>query len=198
MNLQETIRRILREETEGIDSFINEIQSKYELSDELRQFLIDFIKNSDCKKIEFAEFKLGVMGLALHNGVLINKSALSRGISFLLFLIFHEVAHQYQFKKYGEDIMYNCYLGDISEEEAAKFMKHTEVVADDFAARKIRELQKKDMIDKTFIPPSMYKNAPINSIKMMVNGYRDQMKRNNITSPEKISEFFYNMVKKNL
>jgi hypothetical protein len=44
----------------------------------------------------------------------------------------------------------------------------------------------------------MYKNAPINSVKMMVNNYREMMRRNNITSPEKISEFFYNMVKKNL
>ena len=91
-----------------------------------------------------------------------------------------------------------CYLGDISEEEGAKFMKHTEEVADDFASRKIRELQNKGLIGKSYIPPQMYKNAPINSVKMMVNNYREMMRRNNITSPEKISEFFYNMVKKNL
>ena len=198
MNLQETIRRILREETQGIDSFIDTIDSKYNMNDELRQFLIDFIKNSDCKKIEFADFKIGAMGLAVHDGVLINNFGLNRGLEFLLFLIFHEVAHQYQFKKYGEDIMYNCYLGDISEEEAAKFMKYTEEVADDFASRKIRELQNKGLIGKSYIPPQMYKNVPINSVKMMVNNYREMMRRNNITSPEKISEFFYNMVKKNL
>jgi len=199
MNLQQTIRRILREETEGIDSFINKIQSKYELSDELRQFIIDFIKNSDCKKIEFSDFKVNdAMGLALHNGVLINNIALSRDINFLLFLIFHEVAHQYQFKKYGEDVMYNCYLGDISDDEAAKFMKRTEEVADDFASRKIRELQKRDMVDKSFKPPNIYKNTPVGLIKMMVKSIRGEMKKNNVTSPEKISEFFYNMVKKNL
>ena len=96
--------------TEGIETFIDTIDLQYEISDEIREFLFDFISNSDCKKIEFANFKMGVMGIALHSGVMINKMILSRNLEFLLFVIFHEIAHQYQFKKYGKDIMYNCYL----------------------------------------------------------------------------------------
>ena len=98
------------------------------------------------------------MGLALESGVLINKMALNSPLPFLLFLIFHEVAHQYQFKKYGEDIMYNCYLGEISDTEAAEFMKHTEEIADDFGSRKIRQLQKLNLIGP-YTPPQMYKNV---------------------------------------
>ena len=197
MNLKESIRRILKEETEGIDSFLDEINSKHNMSDELKDFVKQFIEESDCKRINFSGFKMPAMGLALESGVLINKMALNGQLPFLLFLIFHEVAHQYQFKKYGEDIMYDCYLGDISEREAAEFMKHTEEVADDFASRKIRQLQKLNLIGP-YTPPQMYKNVPIQQITMMINNYREDMKRKNIDSPKKVSEYFYNMVKSEL
>jgi hypothetical protein len=195
--IQESIRKILKEETEGINSFLDEISSKHNMSDELKDFVKQFIEESDCKRINFSGFKMPVMGLALESGVLINSVALNHPLPFLLFLILHEVAHQYQFKKYGEDVMYDCYLGEISEREAAEFMKHTEEVADDFAFRKIRQLQKLNLIEP-YTPPQMYKNIPIQQITMMVNNYRNDMRRKNIDSPKKVSEYFYNMVKSEL
>jgi len=196
--LKESIRRVLREETDGVNTLIDDITSRHEMSDELIEKVKDFISQSNCKKIEFANFKMPAMGVALHDGVLINKIALNQRLEYLLFIIFHETAHQYQFKKYGEDIMYECYLGDISVEEAAKLMKHTEEVADEFAGKKIKQLQKQGLLDKGFIPPSLYKNVPISQIIAMVGFYRSQLKQQNITTPDKISEFFYNMVKNNI
>jgi hypothetical protein len=196
--LKESIRRILKEETDGVNTLIDVITSRHEMSDELIEKVKDFISQSNCKKIEFANFKMPAMGVALHDGVLINKIALNQRLEYLLFIIFHETAHQYQFKKYGEDIMYECYLGDISVEEAAKLMKHTEEVADEFAGKKIKQLQKQGLLDKGFIPPSLYKNVPISQIIAMVGFYRSQLKQQNITTPDKISEFFYNMVKNNI
>jgi hypothetical protein len=196
--LKESIRRVLREETDGVNTLIDDITSRHEMSDELIEKVKDFISQSNCKKIEFANFKMPAMGVALHDGVLINKIALNQRLEYLLFIIFHETAHQYQFKKYGEDIMYECYLGDISVEEAAKLMKHTEEVADEFAGKKIKQLQKQGLLDKGFIPPSLYKNVPISQIVAMVGFYRSQLKQQNITTPDKISEFFYNMVKNNI
>jgi hypothetical protein len=93
--------------------------------------------------------------------------------------------------------MYDCYLGEISEREAAEFMKHTEEVADDFAFRKIRQLQKLNLIGP-YTPPQMYKHVPIQQITMMVNNYREDMRKKNIDSPKKVSEYFYNMVKSEL
>ena len=198
MKIEESIRRILKEETERVDGFLDEISSVYDMSDELRDFVKKFITESNCERIDFANFKMaGAMGVAIKSGVLINKIALTRSLPFLLFLIFHEIAHQYQFKKYGVDIMYNCYIGDISEMEAAEFMKHTEEVADDFASRKIRELQKLNLIGD-YKPIQMYRDLPIQQVMMMVNRYRDNMMMNNIDSPEKVSEYFYNIVKNEL
>lgn len=198
MNLQENIKKVLREETERVDGFLDEISSVYDMSDELRDFVKKFITESNCERIDFANFKMaGAMGVAIKSGVLINKIALTRSLPFLLFIIFHEIAHQYQFKKYGVDIMYNCYIGDISEMEAAEFMKHTEEVADDFASRKIRELQKLNLIDN-FNPVQIHRNLPIQQVLMMVSRYREDMRMNNIDTPEKVSEYFYNIVKSEL
>ena len=198
MNLQESIRKILREETDGVNTLIDVITSRHEMSDELIEKVKDFISQSNCKKIEFANFKMPAMGVALHDGVLINKIALNQRLEYLLFIIFHETAHQYQFKKYGDAKMYECYIGDISVDEAAKFMKTTEEVADEYASRKFRELVKKNIINSNFVPPQMYKNVPLSQIRMMVDNYRKEMKSKDITSSEKISEYFYNMVKSEL
>ena len=199
MNLQEQIRRILKEETEGISSFINELSDVFDISDELKDEVVKFIEESNCKKIEFSNFKMSAYGLALHNIVLINKEVFGRrSLEFALFVIFHEIAHQYQFKKYGKDIMYDCYIGELSDEKAASFMKHTEEVADEFAGRKIRQLQNKGLIDKNFKAPQMYKNLPLQYVSMMIQQHKNQMRRMNINSPEKVSEYFYNMVKSDL
>jgi len=199
MNLQEQIRRILKEETEGISSFINELSDAFNISDELKDEVVKFIEESNCKKIEFSNFKMSAYGLALHNIVLINKEVFGRrSLEFALFVIFHEIAHQYQFKKYGKDIMYNCYIGELSDEEAASFMKHTEEVADEFAGRKIRQLHNKGLISKNFRSPQMYKNLPMQYVSMMIQQHKNQMKKMNIDSPEKVSEYFYNMVKSDL
>ena len=186
--------RILKENTKRLDPFIDEILSVHKMSNELIDFIKKFIEESNCKRIDFSKFKMGVMGVALETGVLINRTALNQSLPFLLFLIFHEITHQYQFKKYGDKVMYDCYIGNVSEIEAAEFMKHTEEVADDLASRKIRELQKLGLIGE-YTPIQMYKNLPIEQIKMMVNHFRNEMRIKNIQSPKKVSEYFYNIVK---
>ena len=195
MKLIEIFKTLINEETDGITIFLNKIQSEYDISDSLYVEMLDFIEESGCKKIEFAKFNYPALGLALHNGVLINSNMIGDNLSFLIFVIFHEVAHQFQFKKYGDKIMYGVYSGDVSIDEAAKFMKHTEEVADEFAMRKIRELQKKGLIDDNYRANSPYRNISVQSIKSMIIRFRDDLKNKNITSPNDISKYFYNMVK---
>ena len=195
MKLIEIFKTLINEETDGVTVFLNKIQAEYDISDSLYTELMEFIEKSNCKKIEFAKFNYPALGLALHNGVLINSNMIGDNLSFLIFVIFHAVAHQFQFKKYGDKIMYGVYSGDVSIDEAAKFMKHTEEVADEFAMRKIRELQKKGLIDNNYRANSPYRNISVQSIKSMIIRFRDELERKDITSPNDISKYFYNMVK---
>jgi hypothetical protein len=191
------MRKIIKEEVEGIDSFFNEINQKHQLDDELIGFLKRFIAESECQRIQFSGFNFPALGLSLETGVLINKVTLDGQLPMLVFVILHEIAHQYQFKKYGSKVMYECYVGNISDQEAADFMRKTEIVADEFATRKIRQLQKMGYFEG-FNPPSVYKNMSMSQIEMMVKQFRMMIRSKNITTPEKISEFFYNITKTDL
>ena len=192
------IRRVINEETSGLGDFIETLKSKFDMPDELVDFVVNFIEKSDCQKIEFAEFKYPALGVALHNGVLINISVLNRPLGFALFVIFHEIAHQYQYKKYGIEKMLEFYNDEISVVDTAKFMKTIETTADNFASRKIRELQTMGLIDEKYVPIEMYKTVPESRLVAFIEDIRSKLRERNITSPDDISKFYYNLIKNNL
>jgi hypothetical protein len=197
-HLTRLVRRVIKEETSGLGDFIETLRSNFNMSDELVGFVRNFIENSNCNKIEFAKFKYAALGAALHNGVLINNVVLNSSLEVALFSIFHEIAHQYQYKKYGIEKMYEFYNDEISVIETAKFMKEVETVADSFASRKIRELQKMGLISRNFVPIEIYKNVSESQLAFFINNIRSQLRSKNITSPDDISEFWYNLLKNQL
>jgi len=142
---EEQLSKILREEMEGTDSFLDIIVSKFPQMKNNTEILKNFLDKSNCKKISFGTMN-GAAGISTHNGVLFNQNILNNSLDYFLFVVFHEVAHQYQYKKYGEEKMYEFYYDKISTQEAAKSMKEIELIADNFADRKIRECVKLGII----------------------------------------------------
>lgn len=200
VNIKEsTTRKVLKEETEGIRPFLYRIMSTYPETEIYIDEIKSFIENSNCKKIEVTKFKFPAMGLALHNGVLFNESIFNYPLSSFLFVMAHEIAHQYQYKKYGDDKMYECYLGEISVEDAAKAMKEVEIIADEFATRKLREFIKMGLIDKDDERKinAMYSSVPLRHFENLISKTRDDLKQKNLKNFEGITNYFYNMIKVN-
>jgi hypothetical protein len=199
MNLQETIRRILKEETQGIQPFLDRMVSTYPETKEYVDSIKTFIENSNCKMVEVSAFKYQALGLALHNGVLFNEKIFEFPLSSFLFVIAHEIAHQYQYKKYGDDKMYECYLGDISVKEAAEAMKQIEITADELATRKVREFIKMGLIDKEDrrVVKSVYHAVPLSHFEKLISQTRESLKDKNQKSFDDITNYFYNMIKVN-
>jgi hypothetical protein len=197
MSIKNTIRRILKEETEGIQPFLTSVVSKYPEIEPYIDNLKSFIENSNCKKIEVSQFKHPAMGLALHNGIVFNNIIFRYPLSSFLFVVAHEIAHQYQYKKYGDDKMYECYLGEISVEEAAETMKEIEIIADEFATRKVREFIKLGVIDKEDTPflNAVYRDVPISHFEDLISKTRNDLKRKKAKNFEGITNYFYNMLK---
>jgi hypothetical protein len=181
----------------GFDEFAVEVSEKYPDSVYLLRFISDFVKKSGCQKIDIEPLKYGAFGLSLVDRVVINKKSLELPLSNFLYTLFHEVAHQYQYKKYGIDKMYGIYTGDISVDEGAKFMKYVENVADDFAIRKLREINKlfDDKIKINANINKIYEKIPIDYYKNLINIFIKKIKDGNYTSKEDISEILYNYVK---
>jgi hypothetical protein len=200
VNIKEsTTRKVLKEETEGIRPFLYKIMSTYPETEIYIDEIKSFIENSNCKKIEVSKFKFPAFGLALHNGVLFNESIFNYPLSSFLFVMAHEIAHQYQYKKYGDDKMYECYLGEVSVEDAAKAMKEVEIIADEFATRKLREFIKIGLIDKDDDRKinAMYSSVPLRHFENLISKTRDDLKQKNLKSFEGITNYFYNMIKVN-
>ena len=197
--ITESQYRLLTEETSGVDDFIGQMVEKYPEVEGYSNQIKSFIENSGCHKIEVASFKYPAMGLALHNGVLFNKMIFYQTLPKFLFVLFHEIAHQYQYKKYGAEKMYEFYLGDLDVNDAAESMKKIEIIADEFALRKVREFAKIGLIDvKDSNLPAVYKTIPINHFVRLITQSRDDIKRKGITDFDGVSETFYNMVKVNI
>jgi hypothetical protein len=197
--ITESQYRLLTEETSGVDDFIGQMVEKYPEVEGYSDRIKSFIENSGCHKIEVASFKYPAMGLALHNGVLFNKMIFYQTLPKFLFVLFHEIAHQYQYKKYGAEKMYEFYLGDLDVNDAAESMKKIEIIADEFALRKVREFAKIGLIDvKDSNLPAVYKTIPINHFVRLITQSRDEIKRKGITDFDGVSETFYNMVKVNI
>ena len=198
MNLQENIRRILREETQGIESFLKQIMETYPETESFIGNIESFIKDSNCKKIEVAMFKYPALGLAVHNGVLLNQVIFKKELSDFLFILFHEIAHQYQYKKYGDDKMYEFYLDETDVKDAAIEMKKIEITADEFANRKVREFVKLGFISvpngKTL---SAYKDVPLSHFERLITQTKDMIKLKNVSSFDEIADLFYNIIKVN-
>ena len=194
-------KELLNEEVEGIDAFIQTIVNYYDVfryHPEWLDKIKEFIGRSGCQKIEFSDFQYPSLGVALMNGVLINKKILGEKLGFLLYVIFHEIAHQFQFKKYGANVLYDVYYDKANIDKAAKYIYEVELIADEFASRKVREFVKLGIINRNYVAPKTYKNAPIYVIKNFIEDVRTKLKKDfpeGNMSNEQIAEFIYNMVK---
>jgi hypothetical protein len=194
-DLTRIIKRVISEQTQGESGFIQTIVDKYNISDELRNEIINTIKNSECKNITFEKLKMGD-GLALGDKLILTPRTLENTLGRFLFILFHELAHQYQFKKYGMEKMLELYSDEMDLKEAAQFMKQVESVADEFAVRKLKNLERKGLITPS--RSDMFKGydgISLERLEIMIDMFRNQLRKSNITGAKNISEFLYNMVK---
>lgn len=193
--LTESQFNLLMETTSGLEDFMNTVINKYPEVEEFRDALEKFIVDSDCGKLTIEPMKLG-LGVSLSDRCIISTQALEFDLPNFLFVLFHEIAHQYQYKKYGMEKMYEVYIGNLSMEECAKWMKDVEIVADEFATRKVRQFIKLGYIDdENDILKAFYKNIPESHFIALISKIKNMIKKKGIKSPEEISELIYNWIK---
>ena len=190
----------LIEATGGLDSFVNRITEKFFNDDiegdykEFQELLKTSIEKSGCEQIDFGVFKYPAGGVAYLTNVVINEKLLDLNMGVLIYAIFHEIGHQYQFKKYGDDVVYKIYSGEIELPEAIQIIRKFETVADEYGLRKVKEFIKRGFVKPNDLPKAVYKNindkqmgSIINDMKKVVSGFEDK-------SRESIALNLYNFV----
>ena len=176
-----------------MDKVSDVLTKQYSLSDEFREYIQNNITKSKCPNIEFLNFKNGLFGLSLHDGIILNEVLLKYPLPLCIFIILHELTHQLQFNKYGVDKMY-LYLNDVSDDEVSEFILKQEIVADRLASIKISQLQNKGLISKDYVPIQIHKKADPKLFKQRIVRYRNLMREQNVRTPDDVSCFFKTLI----
>ena len=186
---------LLTEDTNGLDLFLDMLESTFPEVSNFKELLKTFIEGSNCQNIEFRPIHMGAFGLALHDKVVISPNVLRFPLNSVLYIILHEIAHQYQYKKYGKEKMYELYTGELQIDDAVKFLRHTESVADQFSIRKCRELAKLGLINlEGLIKSGNYANVDDMSFKTLLVKLRNSIRGKHMGNPDKVSELLYTSI----
>lgn len=187
---------VLLEQVSGLDDFIKLITQKFPKTKKFVKKIREFIINSGCEKITVESF-LGyhASGLSLHDRVVINPVVFRNSLEDFFYVLFHEIAHQYQYKKYGKDHAYKIYLGQVHIEDGVQMIKNTEAIADEFALRKCREFAKMGLLNiENIRNHGAYKNTPTKHFYNLLSDWVGLLKDKNITDPLEVSEIIYNYI----
>ena len=180
--------------TEGLDEIIRLIKTRYPtVADSLLEKVKQFIQSSGANKIQAVTMS-GALGAALYNKILISNYVFSHSLPFIIYVLFHESAHHYQYKRFGFVEMTKYFHKEINTEEAVQFLRRKETVADNLAIIKLKQLKNSgENIDITEIRP-LYKGISDNTLKSYINQVRDILKERNEKDPVTISETLYNLI----
>jgi hypothetical protein len=198
--------KLLNEETGGLDMFVDRIVEKFPETEDYRDVIKSNIEKSGCQNIGFEPMSMA-NGLSLHNRVVISSGLLEDGLkpnpnalADLMFVIFHEIAHQHQYNKYSKELIYDMYTGELETDGAVGFLRYIENVADQFALRKCRQLQSMGVIpaDQNVRDTGGYDNYTDKMFEGYLNMLKGKVQKAGITDPEDISELIYNMIKPKL
>jgi hypothetical protein len=179
---------------EGLITFKNKTLGSYPEVTPYWDFIESFISKSGCNRIEIHDLKIGV-AVSFFDCIIFTEKTFKQILPNFLFTVFHEFAHQYQFKKYGKDKMLELYTDKINSFEGAKIMKSIEVVADEFATRKIRELQKIGYLKSITPPQGIYTQMSLETFTQTVVHLKSQVKDLGLKTSEEISNEFYRWLK---
>lgn len=189
-------RNILLEESQGMSSFLRSLTLRFKELKPYTTNLKDAIDKSGCEKIEFGGFTIKALGLSLPSGVLMNTTLLNYNLPMVIFVIFHEIAHQYQYKKYGKDVSFKIFKNDMNIMDGIKILKQIESTADRFAAKKSLEFSKLGLFPENKIVKDIgYSNYSDAMFIQYIQMMRKKIEESNVTSTEEISTMFYNWIK---
>lgn len=186
--------KLMLESVEGFEEFKKYTLKQYPEILDYWDVVEKFIRESECKKIEISPIKIGV-AVSLINGVIFNQNIFKLPLTHFLFTVFHEIAHQYQYKKYGVDKMTSFYSDELSVKEAAEFMRNTEIIADELATRKLREIQKYGYLENLEVPKGYYKTAPLEQFEKLIQQVKQSIPSLKNANSEQRIEILYNWIK---
>jgi hypothetical protein len=177
----------------GLDNLLLQIEKNHKISDSLKDKIKQFINNSGAPRIEISNINMA-LGASLYDRVIINSSVFFGDLAHILYVVFHEIAHQYQYKKHGFASMFAYFKDELTTQDAVKILRKIENIADNYAIKKLRKIQSDgETIDVSKLY-GYYAKMSDNTLAGYIKMIKKTLKGEDVTSPEKISQTLYNVI----
>jgi hypothetical protein len=195
--MKDIILKILKEEVSNIetksefDQFYTKFKSSYGKEKNIDSIFINLvkdIKNSPTPRITMVKSRF-FCGMSLTDNVMLSEFIFNESLYKFIYILFHEIAHQYQYKKYGKDILYTLANQEINNKTLDSLIK-IEQVADRFGVNMANKYAKNFDLPKMKIV-SPYDNVGTGRLayKMLLLKIQDEIKKGNITCVEQMESY---------
>ena len=165
---------------------------KYGIPKELVTEIKKFILSSGCVKFSFLDLGKRAAGFSTPDECVVSTSIFQLPLEYTLYILLHEVSHQYQYKKYGKNLCLDIYKSEISLDEAVSKLLHIESVADRLALAKMKFILKVcNMAIQVEPTPRYLGNTNYEYFKKYISDIREKVNLLNLESIEEINAYIY-------
>jgi len=180
------------ERTQGLDKFIQELQQSFPNKAQEIKELEHIILASKCPEIRFEHIK--ALGISKHDACIVNTSVLRSSFKYALYVILHEIAHQMQYSKHGEDFAQALFLDNLSDQQLAQLLRKIELTADRYAVAKCKQILKKFINDASDVR-GFYAGTSDAQLLSHIHRVRNAVKQHKLDNINDINEWIYNSIK---
>ena len=180
--------------TKGLDDFLSKLQERYPQNACALPKLREIILNSRTPEIGFDRLTVGVGGISTTTKCIVNSDVISFEFRLVLYMILHEVCHQMQYTKHGEQIAYKIWTDKIPMEAAIDELLKIENTADRWAIMATKGIFRSCGWKEPMIQPA-YKNAPRRMIARLIGDMRTAAKQKRFVNINQVNEYLYNTVR---
>lgn len=179
---------------DSLEVFLDILIGKHPKLESSRNFFWSNFDKSGLVSIEINSLKFG-MAVSFPSKIIISPKVLNLELNHLLFTLFHEVAHQFQYKKYGTENMLKVHMGLFNKTDSISFMKQIEIVADDFAERKIKEMKKLGLIElNQIVPKGLYKSFKDSDFEKLIDISVKLLENEQFDNHEHVANILYRKI----
>lgn len=178
--------------TKGLDAFLAKLQERYPQNVCALPKLREIILNSRTPEIGFDRLTVG--GISTTTKCIINSDVIGFEFRLVLYMILHEICHQMQYTKHGEQIAYNIWTDKIPMEQAIDELLKLENAADRWAIMATKSIFKSCGWKEPQIRP-VYKDTPRGMIAKLIGDIRKAAQQKRFVNINQVNEYLYNTVR---
>ena len=183
--------------TKGVKEFISTISKlQPDIKKSVLKDIESFIIESKCIEIKLEKLSEKAAGISKTDECIISTIVFRFPMEYMLYMILHEISHQYQYKKYGKNLVLDVYLNETPLQEATEKLLAIEKVADRFALMKMKQIFKNNNVISQINPVPRYLNmTDLTKMKEYVQSMREDVSKLNLKTIEDINNHLYNKIK---